>query len=128
MIVLSNDRHKQWGFGMNTRALVSIVTVAVSSATAAATQGTHSRSTASTMVNGRRIFVRTDRGSASITASGGAAAISIPDHKIKVEKARVTLDNQTKPIAATAKRVEVNAHGGKVIISVDHKVLFPPGK
>jgi len=113
---------------MNTRALVSIVTIAVSGASGAPAQGTRSRSTASTMVNGRRIVAHTDKGAASIAASGGAAVISIPGHKIKVERARVTLDNQAKPIAPTAKRVEVDARGGKVNISVDHKVLFSPGR
>jgi hypothetical protein len=113
---------------MNTRALFSLVAIAVSGASGAAAQGTHSRSTASTMVNGRRIVAHTDKGAASIATSGGAAAISIPGHKIKVEKARITLDNQAKPIAPTAKRVEVDARGGKVNITVDHKVLFNQGR
>jgi hypothetical protein len=108
---------------MNARTLSSFVTIAVSSATGAAGQVTHS-STSSTMINGRRIVAHTDKGSASITAAGGMAVISIAGRRVKVEKARITLDSQAKPIAATAKRVEIEAKGGKVTITVDHKVLF----
>src|SRR4051794_35702735 len=104
MIVLSNARSGRRIFGMNARTLLSLVAIAVSGAAGAAAQGTNRRSTASTMINGRRIVAHTDKGSASIAPSGGATVISIPGHKVKVEKARVTLDNQPKPIAATAKR------------------------
>src|SRR5438067_13529084 len=113
---------------MNARYLVTVLALTVSSATSAAAQNKHDSRTASTMINGRRIFARTDKGSASIARSGGTAAISIPGHKIKVEKARVILDNQGKPIPAAVKRVEIDAVGGKVIISVDHKVVLMQGK
>ena len=113
---------------MNARHVASVLAVTASVATATAAQSKHSTQLASTMINGRRIVAHVDAGTASIVTQGGAAAVTIPGHKIRVEKTRITLDNQTKPIPATAKRVEIEVRRGQVIITVDHKVLFPPEK
>jgi hypothetical protein len=112
---------------MKTRTLLAFA-VALSSATSAAGQGKHNPQLASTMVNGRRIVAHVDVGTASIVTQNTATVVLIPGHKIKVEKARITLDKQAKPIPAAARRVEIEARRGQVLITVDHKVLFPPGR
>jgi hypothetical protein len=112
---------------MKTRTLLALA-IALSSATSAASQGKHNPQLASTMINGRRIGAHVDVGAASIATQNTVAVVSIPGHKIKIEKARITLDNQAKPIPAAARRVEIEARRGQVLITVDHKVLFPPGR
>jgi len=113
---------------MNAGRFISLDTRAVAGAGVTSAQRVHGRSTVSSTVNGRLIVAHAPGGATTITSVNGVAVIAIAGHKVRVEKARIRLDDRAKAIPAKTKRVEIVVEGSKVFITADHQTIFAPGR